>query len=303
MTSNKIPKSWDCIFYLANLSLDCKISAKTGVSKIGKRVFVGYGRGISLILWLCVVSYANAQLLTIESEATITIEDNALLHSEGIVENFGTLNNNGTLSLSQDFVNLRSYNPGTGTITLLGDNQTINLINDIQIQGIIYNLTVEGEGSHVLPGYIQVDNRLTLNSGILTVTGEDTLYLGPDAEISGGSENSFVEGHLIYAGNGYRFFPVGKDGVYNPIELLDVQGVNTTLLVVKTVSPQNSFAYCFHNSRSNIASPPLFLCSLAMLLNGSLKTITYLNLLYEDVSFLIAEEKTKILNPPILKFS
>ena len=48
--------------------------------------------------------------------------------------------------------------------------------------------------------------------------------MAQDVTVEGGNINAYVDGPLFHQGNGFKFFPVGKNGKYRPLTLLDVTG-------------------------------------------------------------------------------
>src|SRR5690606_18040455 len=67
---------------------------------------------------------------------------------------------------------------------------------------------------------------LHLNHGIVGVPHDAAFALHERAVIHGGNSGSYVDGAMITAGTGYKFFPLGKNGKYAPIEFLNVKGVS-----------------------------------------------------------------------------
>lgn len=162
---------------------------------------------------------AHGEQFWIGSEAVVTVNGNLL--------NQGILSNNGSIAVSGDWLNEGIYNPGAGEIVLTGEQQ-----QEITHAGQdIVVLRLEGAGEKVLNSELTVLERFICNEGIITTTAALPLILEAEAEAEGGNEASFVNGPMVYKGIGYRFFPVGKNGYFRPLELLDVQGVDPVLQV------------------------------------------------------------------------
>lgn len=162
---------------------------------------------------------ASGEQLWIGSEAMVTVNGSLL--------NQGILSNNGSIAVSGDWLNEGTYNPGKGEVVLSGGQR-----QDIAHGGQdIAVLRLAGAGEKVLNTELSVLERLVCSEGVITTTAEFPLTLEAEAEAEGGNETSFVNGPMVYKGTGYRFFPVGKNGHFRPLELLDVQGVDLVLQV------------------------------------------------------------------------
>jgi len=73
-----------------------------------------------------------------------------------------------------------------------------------------------------LEGPIDVNNNLDLKSGIIKTTETNILTLKDGATITGGDQNSYIDGPLIKQGQtgGLSFeFPLGKSGKYAPLQV------------------------------------------------------------------------------------
>lgn len=83
---------------------------------------------------------------------------------------------------------------------------------------VFYSLSINNASGVVLNMHVTVNYLLTLTLGLVT-TGDHLLTIMPVADISGGSVTSYINGRLIrgFDGPGYRFFPVGRIGIYRPI--------------------------------------------------------------------------------------
>lgn len=137
----------------------------------------------------------------------------------------GFLMNNGKITLTGDWLNTFTYQ-GSGAIFLTGTAQTIN--NNNQAVGELF---IEGGGIKTLEGTLPIKTLLTFNRGILKINDLDTLRLLEDATIAGGSSQSYADGAVNAIGTKDKFFPIGKFGKYHPIELLDITGINPEIAV------------------------------------------------------------------------
>jgi gliding motility-associated-like protein len=161
----------------------------------------------------------------VTTSTNVFITDGLLVSVDGSIRNSGFILNNGSITLSGDWLNTAVYQ-GTGAILLEGSDQQIH--NNHQS---IYALSIGGGGTKTLTGLLTIDRLLTLKEGILMISDEDTLKLLAPVTIEGGSALSYVDGALISYGIGYKFFPVGKNEKYHPVELLDVTGASVGIEV------------------------------------------------------------------------
>lgn len=141
------------------------------------------------------------------------------LYVEGDIHNDGYLLNDGHLGFTGDWKSEGTYK-GTGVLDACGHGtQRIFHFNQK-----VSELLINGWGTKYINGKIMISRAFQLTAGIIHVSPGDELRLKENAAISGGSMDSFVDGPITVEGTGYKFFPVGKNGTYAPIEFLDVQG-------------------------------------------------------------------------------
>lgn len=181
-----------------------------------------------MIAWLCLGMLlpvlANAQM--IHNTSNLYVGATVQLHVDGSVANNGFIQNQGEVLVSGDWINASVYQ-GLGRLTLNGrtaqrlDNHGNNL----------YSLRLDASGPLELRDNILIENSIDFARGILHVASPYGLTLANNAIVSGGSPASFVEGPLDSRGTGYKFLPIGKNGRYYPLELLDVSGIDPVVRV------------------------------------------------------------------------
>ncbi|HTE11194.1 MAG TPA: S8 family serine peptidase, partial [Chitinophagaceae bacterium] len=160
----------------------------------------------------------------------------------GTLEMSGTLNiNSGTMRLNGNLLAVTSGSDIVGRVDVSGNaEQTItmavalysgwlNITNplvtiNLQANSLLDQIVINNGGKvNLVGGRTLFIRMLTLTSGRLMVTGDDTLLkINPGGTITGGNASSFVEGPL---GRGTAvpdrhtlFFPIGN-GVYRPVWL------------------------------------------------------------------------------------
>ena len=176
-------------------------------------ILTGIGRIVLAGFIFCPGTYGQG----LYNQSALFIRGN--VHVDGDLINSGKLDNEGHISITRDWESSGQYN-GVGVVTVSGNNpQRIEHYN----QGI-HTLTIDGGGTKYIKGIVNITTLLNLNHGIVQVSAADQLKLAKDLTITGGSANSYVDGALLVEGTGYKFFPVGKNGTYAPIEFLDATG-------------------------------------------------------------------------------
>jgi len=159
-------------------------------------------------------------------EQIISVQEEAVLSVKGDVLNEGNIINTGSISVSSHWQNQGVYN-GTGTLIMNGEGPQ-ELDNNNQP---IDRLTIDGGGEKQLTENLTITKELSLINGLLTPSEGRMLSLTNTATISDASANAYINGAFQYAGTGYKFFPVGKNGNYRPLELIDVTGIDPVLQV------------------------------------------------------------------------
>lgn len=141
------------------------------------------------------------------------------VYVDGDIVNSGRVENDGILAFTRDWQSEGKYK-GNGELQANGNSsQKIQHYNQ-KVAGLMIN----GWGTKYLIGKLSVTGTLHMMRGIVQVSPQDFLKLADSAIARGGSSDSYVDGALTVEGTGYKFFPLGKNGTYGPIEFLDVQG-------------------------------------------------------------------------------
>ena len=175
-------------------------------------------------LFVLAVSIPSASCQDVFNQSNFFIPDGVEVHIDGHFANEGFVMNQGSLFVTGDWKNTNVYQ-GLGRVVLDGvqDQGFFNNKNAVEL------LTIDGLGVKHITDLVPVSGELHLLSGIIRVAASDTLALGQNAVIKGGSVRSYVEGPLTYVGTGYKFFPIGKNGNYNPVEMLNISGINPVI--------------------------------------------------------------------------
>ncbi len=180
---------------------------------------------ISLILTLTL----QGQQLYVSGDAILYVSPGANVGITGDLENDGTILNVGTISLFGNWSINNIFNGNEGELVFLGgQEQMVTISTPLLINSLV--LDQSGDVSFDMDELTVTDD-ITFNNGVIK-TGENTRFILEDnVRVLGGSVTSYFQGKLTYKGSGIRKFPMGYEGVYAPITMLDVFGADPELTV------------------------------------------------------------------------
>lgn len=168
----------------------------------------------------------SAQQLYIPGNALVHISDGANLEVGGDLENNGVVQNSGTLSLYGNWLINNNFNGLTGRLQFLGSSDQIIAPPQLTVADWV----VSKGGELMLSGNnYSVTNRLELDFGNIVLPEDSRFVLESTARVYEGSNASYFDGTLIIRGSGIKTFPLGANGVYAPLTLVDVFGLNTEI--------------------------------------------------------------------------
>lgn len=147
----------------------------------------------------------------------------ATLEAAGDIVNTGNLENIGLILLGGNWTNTGIYNGVDGEIEFNGtsDQTFTNAVIDLN------NLTVNSDGTTLLRGdTIRVLGEVNFVNGYIDADAGTYLVVEEDAQVVGGSDNSYSVGKIYQRGVGYKFYPVGNETLYLPVYLENVFGDN-----------------------------------------------------------------------------
>lgn len=157
------------------------------------------------------VSFASTMTVTINGDLTISN---------------GTFTPAGTTYFSGSALSVTGGNISTSDGTLIfNSNSGQTLSGNVSL----YNLTVNKPSGNITftgSSTLTVYGTLTLTSGNIVTNSTNIVHLAAGSSVSGGSSASFIEGPVDVSGTGDRKFPIGKDGVYRPAELITLDGTD-----------------------------------------------------------------------------
>ncbi|MBN2610396.1 MAG: gliding motility-associated C-terminal domain-containing protein [Bacteroidales bacterium] len=184
-----------------------------------KRTYLFLEVFIVMFYSLCFTSI-SAQT-TISHNSVFTITENSIFATNQSITNNGILSNNGVIELVGNWENNGLYHELHGVISLIGEDNQI-LLHDNQK---IYQLEIRG-GPKQIGEDVTITGNLNLLHGIITPDERVTIIIEEDAEINSASPVSYINGVLYHSGTGNKYFPIGKNGTYFPVELINIQGEN-----------------------------------------------------------------------------
>ncbi|MBX2964481.1 MAG: gliding motility-associated C-terminal domain-containing protein [Cyclobacteriaceae bacterium] len=235
----------------------------------------------------------------ISNSATVNVTNGSILVVKESLVNNGTLTNNGSLVMGGVWLNTGTYNPGEGRITFnsTSDEQIINH----NAQAFSW-LTIEGGGVKKFLADIVVERELILTNGIMVAENNSKIIFDETAVITGGSDQSHVQGAVQHSGTGTKLFPLGNGSVYLPIQ---VNGITSNAQIVASTTELGSSNLLKSSSLNGISDQRYFTVTVA---SGSLQNATVTlpvrdeNSLGNNVqSFVVAEASA--LNDPFVSLS
>jgi hypothetical protein len=152
-------------------------------------ILVGY-MGLAVVAYAQVITTSGSQLSTLAGSEV-------------------SIKTTGNVTISQDVSNAKV------NLELSGGPQTISE------SLILRKLTLSGSGDKTISKNLTVTENIEFILGILKPSATaKILYTGPFEGVTGGSDNSYVDGLFYNQSTGAQFFPIGVSGLYAPATLL-----------------------------------------------------------------------------------
>lgn len=154
--------------------------------------------------------YNDGSILSISQGTVFSVPDSLV--------NKGTLINNGQMIIAGSWINTGTYDAGTGEVQF---NSNIDQVINHNAQSI-EKLVVSGGGKKEFLADIFIQSQLTLTDGVLVSQNGARIVLDADATVTGGSDNSHINGPVERKGSGDWIFPVGDGSRYLPVTIESV---------------------------------------------------------------------------------
>jgi adhesin HecA-like repeat protein len=169
-----------------------------------------------------------------------TISNNGTMTLTSGINNAGTISGNGNFNISGNWVNNGTFSAGTSTVNFNGI--TAQNISGSAIT-IFNNLGINNSNGITISLNTSLNGILTFTNGKIT-TGNNTLSLGNSAIVNGASSAKYVFGNLQKGipatTNITKTFEVGDASVYTPVSVAFNGTPNGTgSLTVSTISGQH----------------------------------------------------------------
>jgi hypothetical protein len=148
----------------------------------------------------------------IQKDAEVSVSGGAMIFIEGSFSNSGTASNNGQLELLGNWSSNGEYQ-GEGTVLLMGINQDVSHSGNV-----FHRLIIDGGGVKNISTDMYINSVLELQMGVLKHPETAKIVAKENAEIQGGSAASYIDGVFYHTGLGSKYYPIGKNGQYMPIE-------------------------------------------------------------------------------------
>jgi len=150
--------------------------------------------------------------------ATLSIGISALVFIDGNIANTGTIDNSGTITINGDWQSKGAY-INDGTVNFVGGDQIIDNYNNT-----FGKVNITGGGTKAAPSSFKIATELMLEDGIVVPNDTAHLVAEESATVSLGSNISHINGMFYHSGSGDKYYPIGKDGVFIPVEMIVYEG-------------------------------------------------------------------------------
>lgn len=166
---------------------------------------------------------------------TVSFSGDLTIGTGGLVDLAGA-GVGGTISIAGNYSNAgpteATLDETFGTLRFNGlGSQSISTSG---FQEVMTNLSLnKAGGSLTLNAPVAVRGVLTLTNGVVNTTATELLTLRAGSSVSGGSDNSHVNGPMEKIGNTNFTFPVGKGGDYRPCSVSSISGSVTDAFIAE----------------------------------------------------------------------
>lgn len=184
-----------------------------------------------LILFLISPVITFGQGFFISNSTTVSVGAGSTLSVQGSLINNGTLTNNGSLVMGGVWLNNGTYVPGEGRITF-NSTSGEQIINH-NAQAFSW-LTIDGSGIKKFLADIVVERELILTNGIMVAENNSKIIFDESVVITGGSDQSHVQGAIQHSGSGNKLFPIGNGTTYLPVQINGITSATTQVRVSST---------------------------------------------------------------------
>lgn len=145
--------------------------------------------------------------------AQLTVGSQAVFYVDGNVESNGDILNQNEIIINGNWESSGAYS-SSGAIRFIGGDQTID-----NYSNTFNKVLITGGGIKTVPSGFNISDSLTLDDGILKPYDTAKIVALSSALISDGDEYAHVDGMFYHEGVGTKFYPLGKDEEFRPVEM------------------------------------------------------------------------------------
>jgi len=169
----------------------------------------------------------------LQENAAIYVKEGADLRVGGNIENDGFIENLGKVSIYGNFLNRSIFNSTLGELALISSDMQQVLSSDLELT----KLTIDGTANEVMleSDLVTITGEIDFINGVLRISDSGELIIESGAITSGGNIDSYFDGGLIQLGTGFKYYPIGNNGVFTPITMEDIRGINVKMRISSTV--------------------------------------------------------------------
>ena len=178
--------------------------------------------------------YNKGSLVNVGANTIFSVKDSLV--------NNGTLTNNGNMVMGGVWLNLGTYNPGSGEITFNSSSTSVPQVINHNNQSFS-KLTISGGGEKLMLADVTIVNELVLSDGIITSQNNSKVTFQSGAVISGGSDQSHIKGPVYHLGTGNKLFPVGNGTRYLPAEISGITSTSEVGILLVDFSTAQTFGF------------------------------------------------------------
>jgi gliding motility-associated-like protein len=174
----------------------------------------------TIIIFLFLISTASVDAQNLFNKSILSIGPSSIVYVKDTLINQGTIINNGEAEIGGSWINNGQYDAGQGQIIFNSDLPQVINHNDQSFS----RLTISGGGEKIFLADITIEKELDLADGILVSQNNSRIIFSENAEVSGGSDDSYVQGPVYHLGAGDKIFPIGSGSYYLPVTITNIQG-------------------------------------------------------------------------------
>ncbi len=181
---------------------------------------------ISLSLFYIIFPNTNSAQGLINQGSNIVLTNGSNIILEGTSGNY-TCNNGGLISnfTTGGKISVKGNWINNSTGSGFQNNGTLVLFNGAtqEISGTdtmtFFNFNIQNSSLTLSVPHFKVTNNLSFNKGIIYSASNHTIEFANSSTVIGASDSGYVNGPVLKTGSEIFVFPIGKSGLYRPLEI------------------------------------------------------------------------------------